>query len=121
MTYLSIGLRAILTLVFVGAGGAKLAGVPLMVEGFETIGFGQGLRYFTGFVEVGGAALLWLPNRQVVGAALLGATMVGAMLTNIFILEESAALAIILGLMSAAVLYLYREQIPALLQRTRQS
>ena len=118
MTYLSIGLRAILTLVFVGAGGAKLAGVPLMVEGFETIGFGQGFRYFTGLVEVAGAALLWWPNRQVLGASLLGATMVGAMLTNIFILGESAALAIILGLMSAAVLYLHREQITVLLHRT---
>lgn len=121
MTHLSLGLRAILTLVFVGAGGAKLAGVPMMVEGFETIGFGQGLRYFTGFVEVGGAALLWWPKRQVVGASLLGATMVGAMLTNVFILDESAALAIILGLMSAAVLYLHREQLPAFLERTKHS
>ena len=121
MTYLSIGLRAILTLVFVGAGGAKLAGIPLMVEGFETIGFGQGFRYFTGLVEVIGAALLWWPNRQVVGASLLGATMVGATLTNIFILQASAALAVILGLMCAAVLYLHREQIPALLGRPKHS
>ena len=117
MTYLSIGLRAILTLVFVAAGGAKLAGIPLMVEGFETIGFGQGFRYFTGFVEVAGAALLWWPNRQVFGASLLGATMVGATLTNVFILNESAALGIILGLMSAAVLYLHRQQLPARLLR----
>lgn len=117
MTYLSIGLRAILTLVFVAAGGAKLAGVPMMVEGFETIGFGQGLRYFTGIVEVGGAALLWWPNRQFIGASLLGATMVGATLTNVFILEESPTLAIILGLMSAAILYLHRDQIGALLPR----
>ena len=121
MKFLSIGLRAILTLVFVGAGGAKLAGVPMMVEGFETMGFGQGFRYFTGFVEVAGAALLWWPNRQVVGASLLGATMVGATLTNVFILNESAALAVILGLMSAAVLYLHREQIPSLLTRTKHS
>lgn len=121
MKYVSIGLRAILTLFFVAAGGAKLAGVPMMVEGFETMGFGQGLRYLTGVFEVGGAALLWWPNLQVVGAALLGATMVGATLTNVLILGESPALAIILGLMSAAVLYLYREQIPAFLGRTKHS
>ena len=119
MTYISLGLRAVLALAFIGAGGAKLAGVPLMVESFETIGFGQGFMYFTGFVEVVGAVLLWWPNRQAFGAALLGATMVGATLTNIFILGESAALAIILGLMSAAVLYLHRDQVTAFLRRSQ--
>ncbi len=121
MTYLSFGLRAILTLVFVGAGGAKLAGVPMMVEGFESIGFGQGFRYFTGLVEVGGAALLWWPNRQVIGASLLGATMVGATLINVFILDSSAVPAIALGLMCTAVLYLHRDQISSMLERPRLS
>ena len=115
MTYLSLGLRAVLTLVFIGSGGAKLAGVPVMVEGFDTIGFGQWFRYFTGLVEVGGAALLWWPNRQVVGASMLGATMVGAVLTNVLILEASAVLAIALGLMCTAVLYLHREQVTDIL------
>ena len=119
MNYLSLGLRAVLTLVFIGAGGAKLAGAPVMVEGFETIGFGLGFMYFTGIVEVVGTALLWWPNRQAFGAALLGATMVGATLTNIFIMGTSAALAIILGLMSAAVLYLYRDQVAAILGRSQ--
>ena len=117
MKYLSLGLRALLTLVFVGAGGAKLAGVPMFVEGFDAIGFGQWFRYFTGIVEVGGAALLWWPNRQVVGASLLGATMVGATLTNIFVMGDSPVPAVVLGLMCAAVLYMYREQIPAVLGR----
>ena len=58
MTYLSLGLRALLTLVFVGAGGAKLAGISMMVDSFDAIGFGQGFRYLTGLIEVGGAALL---------------------------------------------------------------
>jgi len=118
MNYLSIGLRALLTLAFVGAGGAKLAGVPMLVEIFEAVGFGQWLRYVTGFVEVAGAALLWWPNRQVVGASVLGATMVGAVLTHWFIIGPSAVPAIVLGLLSAAVLYIYRAQIPANLGRT---
>jgi len=119
MRYFSLGLRALLTLVFVGAGGAKLAGVPVMVESFEAIGFGQGFRYFTGLVEVTGAALLWWPNRQAFGAALLSATMVGAVLTHWFIIGPSAAPAIVLGLMNAVVLYLYRDQVTALLGRSQ--
>ncbi len=116
MTYLSLGLRALLTLIFVGAGGAKLAGVPMMVESFEAIGFGQGFRYVTGLIEVVGAAMLWWPNRQVIGASLLGATMVGAVLTHWFIIGPSAVPAIVIGLMCAAVLYLHRDQISALLR-----
>ena len=117
MKYLSIGLRALLTLAFVGAAGAKLAGVDMMVAAFETIGVGQWFRYLTGIVEITGAVLLWLANRQVVGAALLGATMVGAVVAHLLVLGPSAVPAIVLGLMSAAVLYIYRAQIPAYLGR----
>ena len=118
MTYLSLGLRILLTLAFVGAGGAKFAGVEMMVATFDQIGIGQGFRYVTGAVEVLGAALLWLPRRQVIGATVLGGTMVGAVLTHWFILGPSAAPAMVLGLLSAAVLYIYRAQIPEVLGRT---
>ena len=118
MTYISLGLRILLTLAFFGAGGAKLAGVEMMVATFDKIGFGQGLRYFTGAVEVIGAALLWMPRRQVIGAAILGGTMVGAVLTHLFILGPSAMPAIILGLLCTAVLYIYRAQIPEVLGRS---
>src|SRR6056297_2792424 len=112
MTYVSLGLRILLTLAFVGAGGAKLTGVEMMVTTFDQIGSGQGFRYVTGAVELVGAALLWLPRRQVIGAAVLGGTMVGAVLTHWFILGPSAVPAIALGLLCAAVLYIHRSQIP---------
>lgn len=112
MKYLSIALRALLTLAFVGAGGAKLFGVEMMVATYETIGLGQWFRYLTAIVEIGGAILLWLPNRQALGSALLGATMVGAVLTHWFIIGPSAVPAIVLGLMTSVVLYIYRAQIP---------
>lgn len=118
MKYLSLSLRILLTAAFVAAGGAKLAGAEMMVATFDAIGFGQGFRYLTGTIEVLGAALLWLPNRQVLGAALLGGTMVGAVLTHWFILGPSALPAIVLGLLCSAVLYLHRGQIPTLLGRT---
>ena len=117
MKNISIGLRALLTLAFVGAGGAKLAGAEMMVATYDTIGLGQWFRYLTAIVEIVGVVLLWLPNRQVVGAALLGATMAGAVLAHWFILGPSAVPAIGLGLLSAAVLYIYRAQIPVHLGR----
>lgn len=117
MKHLSIVLRALLTFAFVGAGIAKIAGAEMMVATYDTIGLGQWLRYLTGITEIVGAILLWLPNRQVVGAAVLGATMVGAVLTHWFILGPSAIPAIGLGLISAAVLHIYRSQIPAYLGR----
>jgi hypothetical protein len=115
MTYVSLGLRILLTLAFIGAGGAKIAGVEMMVATFDQIGFGQAFRYFTGAVEIIGAALLWLPRRQVIGAAVLGGTMVGAVLTHMLILGPSAFPAILLGLLCAAVLYIHRAQIPEVL------
>lgn len=117
MKYISLGLRAVLTLAFLAAGGAKLAGVEMMVATYDAIGVGQWFRYFTGVVEIGGVVLLWLGNRQVLGAAVLGATMVGAVLTHWFILGPSAVPAIVLGLISAAVLYIHRAQIPVYLGR----
>ena len=117
MKYISLGLRALLTVAFVGAGAAKLAGAEMMVATYDTIGLGQWFRYLTGIVEIAGAVLLWLPGRQVVGSGLLGATMVGAALAHWLVLGPSAVPSIVLGLLSAGVLYLHRAQIPAYLGR----
>jgi putative oxidoreductase len=118
MTYISVTLRILLSIAFLGAGGSKLVGVDMMVMTFDQIGWGQGFRYLTGAIEVICVALLWLPRRQVIGAAVLGGTMVGAVLTHWFILGPSAVPAIVLGLLCAAVLYIYRTQIPEVLGRT---
>jgi putative oxidoreductase len=121
MAYISVGLRILLSIAFMGAGGAKLAGIDMMVMTFDRIGWGQGFRYLTGAIEVIGVALLWLPRRQVIGAAVLGGTMVGAVLTHWFILGPSAVPAIVLGLLCAAVLYIYRIQISEVLGRENSS
>ena len=107
-----LAIKGFLTLAFVGAGGAKLAGAEPMVATFDAVGLGQWFRYVTGIIEVGAAALLWWPGRQAFGAALLGATMVGAVLTHLLILGPSALPAIVLGLLTAVVLYAHRDQIP---------
>ena len=121
MIYISVGLRILLSIAFLGAGGAKLAGVDMMVMTFDQIGWGQGFRYLTGVIEVIGVALLWLPRRQVIGAAVLGGTMLGAVLTHWFILGPSAVPAMVLCLLCSAVLYIYRTQIPEVLGRANSS
>ena len=42
MKYLSLGLRTLLTLAFVAAGGAKLAGVDMMVQTFDAMALVNG-------------------------------------------------------------------------------
>jgi putative oxidoreductase len=41
-------LSGLVALVFIGAGGAKLAGAAVMVDLFAKVGLGQWFRYFTG-------------------------------------------------------------------------
>ena len=56
-------LKLVLAALFLITGGAKLAGLPAMVEVFERVGLGQWFRYLAGILEVSGAALLlWPPN-----------------------------------------------------------
>src|SRR5918995_6648623 len=53
--------KIILAIAFFSAGAAKLYGVPMMVETFQTIGLGQWFRYLTGALEVIGAILILMP------------------------------------------------------------
>ena len=108
-------INILLTVAFVAAGAAKLIGAPMMVESYEVIGLGQWFRYLTGIIEVGGAVLLWIPRRQAWGAALLGATMVGAVLAHLVVLGMSTvAPSIVLGLLCAFALWSYRKDFPVL-------
>ena len=106
------GIKAFLTLAFLAAGGAKLAGAEMMVATYDAIGVGQWFRYLTGAIEVGAGLALWLRGYQGWAAAVLGATMVGATLAHWLILGPSAVPAIVLGLLSAVVLWAYHKQLP---------
>jgi putative oxidoreductase len=109
--YLILAIKILVSVAFLGAGLSKLAGVEMMVTTYEEIGFGQWFRYLTGVIEVGSVILLWLGSKQVFGAVLLVCTMLGAVLTHYFILGPSAVPAIVLGLLSAYILYYYRGQL----------
>jgi putative oxidoreductase len=97
---------------FLAAGAAKLAGVSMMVATFDAIGVGQWFRYLTGLIEVGSAILLFIPGLQALGAGLLVCTMIGAILAHLTILGPSAIPALVLGLISAAILWAHRDQLP---------
>jgi putative oxidoreductase len=110
-------LQGVLAAAFLAAGFAKLAGVPFMVDLFEQIGLGQSFRVVTGVVEVTGAVALLVPGLASIGALWLGATMVGAVATHVFILHTSPVAAIVLGLLNAVVVYLRRDELAAFLRR----
>ena len=82
------GLQLVAAAEFLWAGTRKLTGAT-GVETFEAIGVGQWFRYLTGTIEIGSALLLLLPWLAAFGALALAATMVGAVLTNLFITAGS--------------------------------
>jgi putative oxidoreductase len=112
-------LQGVLAAAFLAAGSSKLAGVPFMVELFDQIGVGQWFRVVTGVVEVAGAVALVVPGLASLAALWLGATMVFAVATHVFVLHTSPAPAIVLGLLNALVVYLRRDELVALLQRIK--
>jgi putative oxidoreductase len=113
MKYVIPGLSALVSLVFLFAGVAKLIGVDAMIALYDTIGVGHWFRYVTGIVEITGAVLLWIKGRQAIGAALLSATMAGAVVAHLTVLGPSIFPALILGLLAAGLLWHHRAQLTA--------
>lgn len=111
MKYALLAVKALLTLAFVAAGSAKLIGVDMMVQTFEAIGWGQWFRYLTGIIEVGAAILLWIKGREAIGAFLLTATMIAAVLFHLLVLGPSAVPALVLGALAAFVLWQHKGQL----------
>ncbi|MBR1143652.1 DoxX family protein [Bradyrhizobium sp. AUGA SZCCT0431] len=106
--------RGLLALAFAGAGGAKLYGVPMLVEEFQHIGLGQWFRYLTGALELLGAILILVPSLAAFGAVLLICIMIGATVTHLFVIGGSAVPALVLLALSAIVAYAKRDQIASL-------
>jgi uncharacterized membrane protein YphA (DoxX/SURF4 family) len=89
----------------------KLGDAPPMIQLFQTVGFGQWLRYFTGTLEVVSSILLLMPSLAAIGAALLGLTMVGALIAHATVLPFSPAKAIILFVMVSIVFWVRRHEV----------
>ena len=89
-------LQIVSAALFLFSGTLKLSGAPMMVQMFGAIGVGQWFRYFTGGLEVISAVLLLVPSLARFGALALAVTMVGAILTHLFIIGGNPAVPIAL-------------------------
>ena len=107
--------RGLLALTFAGAGGAKLYGVPMLVEEFQHIGVGQWFRYVTGALELLGAVFILTPSLAAFGAVLLICIMIGATITHLFVIGGSPVPALVLLALSAIVAYAKRDQLAKIL------
>src|ERR1700751_602060 len=100
-----------LALMFLMAGGSKLAGVPAMVSLFGQIGPGQWFRYVKGAIELTAGIALLIPSAAIFGAMLLIPTMIGAIIVNVFVVPGSPVAPLVLLLLAATVVWARRHQL----------
>jgi putative oxidoreductase len=96
-------LQVLLAFQFAGGGWLKLSGAPEMVDMFATIGAGQWFRVMVGALEIAGAIGLLIPRLAGLAALGLSGLLMGAIATNLFILNTDSWIAIGLLLMSALI------------------
>jgi putative oxidoreductase len=89
-------LQIVSAALFLFSGTLKLSGAPMMVQMFDAIGLGQWFRYFTGGLEVISAVLLLVPSLARFGALAMAVTMVGAILTHLFVIGGNPAVPVAL-------------------------
>jgi putative oxidoreductase len=95
--------RVAVALIFLSVGSEKFGSHGPWIRIFARIGLGDWFRYLTGLMQVGGALLLLVPPLVTLGAVVLGSTMVGAIVTNVFILNTGLAAIIPSALLAAVV------------------
>jgi putative oxidoreductase len=85
-------LRVILGFAFLLIGATKLTSTAHAVEYFEAIGWGQWFRYLTGFLDVAGAALLFLPRCTFYGTIVLISSVGTATVLSLTVLRGDPVL-----------------------------
>ena len=93
-------------LLFIGVGGAKLAGAAVMVELFAKVGLGQWFRYFTGLLEVAAGIGLLLSRFAFYAAVVLAVVMAGAFIAHVTVLGSSPAAPLVLFVLTGIIAYL---------------
>jgi DoxX-like family len=81
-------LRWVLVIEFVGAAAMKLTSQPETVGLFTAVGLGQWFRYVVGACELMGGLLIAYSRTAVIGALGLSALMFGAAATEVLVLDR---------------------------------
>ncbi|WP_232828126.1 DoxX family protein [Kribbella monticola] len=102
---------------FVMAALPKLTGDPAMVEQFGSIGAGQWFRYLIGSLELAGAIGLLIPRLCGLAASGLVALMIGATITNAFVLGISPAIPLVFLAFAAVIAWFRRASVRELVRR----
>jgi putative oxidoreductase len=113
-------LRVLLAVFFIaGSALPKLLGEAYAVQIFDEIGAGDWFRYAIGIVELAGGIGLLIPRLAGAAAAGLIGLMVGAAITQVFVLDQPVFVItpIILGVLLAVVVRRHRARIADLLRR----
>jgi uncharacterized membrane protein len=100
--------QVVLAIMFAFVAVPKLLGDPAAVAGFKAIGFGQWFRYLTGACELAGAIGLLIPRLCGLAAIGLVGLMVGATLTNLFLLPGAAPAAVVTVLLGVVFVLIAR-------------
>jgi uncharacterized membrane protein YphA (DoxX/SURF4 family) len=111
--------QVVVGLQFISGGGLKLAGSPVMVDLFSDIGAGQWFRYLVGALEVAGGIGLLIRPLCGLAAAGLAAVMVGAVVTNVAVINENPTLPAVYLVLLAVIAWRRRARTAALLARFR--
>jgi hypothetical protein len=101
-------LQILLALVFVASAIAKSLSVPMLVEEFELIGFGQWFRYVTAVVEIIGAVGMLVPG---LAGLWLGLTMACAIVAHLLVLPMPPGAAIVLMVLNLLVAWVRKSEI----------
>jgi len=107
-------LRAVIFAIFVFFGGGKFETNTnaAWIELYNEIGFGQWFRYVTGVVELLAAFLMLFPQTVSAGLALLGTTMVGAVLIDVIVLRRIADAFVPFAILGALIaLWMHRRRV----------
>ena len=76
-------LAVMVAVAFLGAGSAKLTAQPMTVRMFADFGYPVWFMYFAGLLELVGVLLVLVPRLAGIGAALLAAIMLGAIVSHL--------------------------------------
>ena len=108
--------QVIATALFLMAGASKLGGAQDAIVLFDRIGVGQWFRYVTGVIEVAGAILLITPRFAGVAALVLVGVMIGAIVTEVFLIAGNPAPAATFLVLAAIIAFGRRDRTRALLR-----